>query len=91
MIIGFILLGFFLPSLVSGQNDFEINQTVVIEIENGDKITGIVLKEDESEFIIKTNYGQFPVDKYQINSVFYLDKNRNILSPSVSSEVPVHS
>ena len=91
MIIGFILLGFFLPSLVSGQNDFEINQTVVIEIENGDKITGIVLKEDESEFIIKTNYGQFSVDKNQINSVFYLDKNRNILSPSVSSEVSVHS
>ena len=91
MIIGFILLGFFLPSLVSGQNDFEINQTVVIETENGDKITGIVLKEDESDVILKTNYGQFLIAKYQIISVSYLDKNRNILSPSVSSEVPVHS
>ena len=91
MIIGFILLGFFLPSFVSGQNDFEINQTVVIETENGDKITGIVLKEDESDVILKTNYGQISVAKYQITSVSYLDKNRNILSPSVSGEVSVPS
>ena len=91
MIIGFILLGFFLPSLVSGQNDFEINQTVVIETKNGDKITGIVLKEDESDVILKTNYGQISVAKYQITSVSYLDKNRNILSPSVSGEVSVPS
>jgi len=91
MKIGFILLGFFLPRLVSGQNDFQINHTVVIETENGDKITGIILKEDESEVILKTNYGQFPIDKYQITSVSYLDKNRNILSPSVLGEVHVPS
>ena len=91
MIIGFILLGFFLPSLVSGQNDFVINQTVVIETKNGDKITGIVLKEDESDVILKTNYGQISVAKYQITSVSYLDKNRNILSPSVAGDGSVPS